>query len=240
MKLRCPYPRCTQTVSVADRTCPACGNSLALQPILRLYAGNLRNIVVGIKCPDCGSTAQLPDRVCPNLASHSSLTLASVANALMKAPREHWHRFLDNANETTAWRIQWVYLLASAALLWLALSCAEKQWSEHWFLYGVLAAFYFLAFGLLAPLVAPAVDYRRVWDCAASRVKLGLICNWLSLLLAMQLLIGVWCARAVMLASLIVMGALAIRLLSRRRSTNQSEEVDFDPSESQGRRATFG
>jgi hypothetical protein len=239
MKLRCPYPQCTETVHMCDRTCPSCGNSLALQPVLRLYAGNLWSTVSGIKCPDCGSAARLTSQVCPNPACHAPLTVDSIANAALKAPRDCWQRFLANATETTAMRTQRFYFLASATLLWCLLSWAENQWTGHWFLYAVLAVAYFFLLGILAPLIAPNVDFQRVWNCAASRVKLGLICNWLSLLLLMQLLIGVWYARAVMLASLVVMGGLAIFVLSGGLSSDQNQEVVFDPSEPQGRRARF-
>lgn len=239
MTLRCPHPQCNQPVKVGDRLCPSCGNSLALQAVLGLYAGELWSVVASIRCPDCGCAAQWTAEVCPNPACRASLTMGSVASAALRSPQQSWQRFLDNANETTARRVQWGYLLASAALLWMALSRAEEQWTDHWFLYAVLAAFYFLVLGQLAPLIMPRLVFQRVWDCAASRVKLGLICNWLSLLLLMQILIGGWYARAVMLASLIVLGGLAICILSGRRSSNQDEEVAFDPSEAQGRRARF-
>lgn len=239
MKLLCPNPQCAHTVSLRDRACPNCGISLALKPVLNSYGRNLKISVSTIQCPDCGQAATWTARACPNPSCRAPLTVDSVANAAMKAPRDRWQRFLDNATATTAIRIQRAYLLASAALLWGLLSLAENQWTDHWLLYAVLAVSYFLMLGFLAPLIAPNVDFQTVWNCATNRVKLGIICNWLSLLLLMQLLVGVWCARAVMLASLIVMGCLAIWILCGGFSSAQNQETEFDPSEPQGRRARF-
>lgn len=192
------------------------------------------------QCPRCGEAVPVNAKVCPNPGCGQPITL----DAAMAAPRQRWQRFLANADTETMRRVQWGYLILSAAVLWSLLAFVEQRYSEHWIRHALLSVVYLAVFGFLAPLIVPRHVFRVIATRTGWRVRLGLVLNYLALLLLLQILIGTWWARALMLAGFFGVTCVAVWvlravLLPTFMNQSQPQDTRFDPTAPQGRRGRF-
>jgi hypothetical protein len=132
------------------------------------------------------------------------MTVAAAVELTLTPLRRRWRRSVKRADYKTTRRIQWGYLLLSLTLLWWMLGYTETHHAKDWVGQATLSILYFAAFALLAALLVP----RNVWTSFACHtsglVKLGVVVNYLTLLLLLQNFIGAWWTRTSILAGLFV------------------------------------
>lgn len=242
MEFACPYSGCGKPVSLRDVTCPHCHQSLSFGAILqyslsRLVGGARRQARVG--CPDCGEAVPLSAKECPKCGK--AMTVGEVVDDTLKPVRKRWEDFKKDAAEDPGRqrRIQWTYFCLSALILWMLVGYVANHRTEDWLWQLGLCTIYLGVIAFLTAVIAPARVFRMMarWGW---RVKMGLVCNYFSLLLVLQLFIGVFWVRAVTLATLFAVtyfGFLILVHLVSGVSQAFSSSTPHDPTAPQGRRA---
>lgn len=239
MKFSCP--NCSEEISLSDTQC-ACGFSLTLGSLVKFYFKRLGEGVrqrAFFQCPTCRKPALLTATTCPHC--HSPITVKGAVDVVAAPVRRRWYSFLSNATPATAQCIQWGYLLASGACLWWLLSYSEAHAPEHWFGQVVLSVVYLAVISLLVRMITPRPMVHAISQRASWRTKLALVSNYLTLLLLLQILIGVWWGRALTVVGLFAVTCLGLwlfRLLSAMLNGDEGRRV-FDPSEPQGRSGRY-
>lgn len=171
------------------------------------------------------------------------MTLAVAAEVALTPLRARYQRAVDEMGPRGMRRLQWTYLLLSLATLWWLLGYTERHHANDWVGNAMLSVLYLAVFGLLAALLVPRYTWASFIWRTSRLTKLGVIVNYLTLLLLVQDLIGVWKQRAIMLASLFVATHVAAWLLCRffwpqfLRAAHVfvGGSVPFDPGAPQGR-----
>jgi hypothetical protein len=131
-------------------------------------------------------------------------------------------------------------LFLSVVLFWGLLAYVEKTLTEGWFSHAVLAIAYLAGLILVADLLLPRFWFQTLNRRVGRVVKLGLLCNYLTLPLVLHVLVGAWWQRAVSLAAVIGGSLLAVfvaRLILP--STPPEQDATFDPSVYQGRHGRY-
>lgn len=243
MKFACP--RCPDEIDLRVGACPSCGFSLTVGEVLLHYWGCLRGRVqreAVIQCPTCGEPIPLTANACPNPKCGTPLTVGSTVDAVLEPPRRQWRGFLANATPATARRVQWIYLVLSAAILSCLLAYVVDRNSEGWGGHVMLSILYLGVFSILVLVLVPRQFLHTLATRASWQVKLALACNSLTFLLLCQIIIGGWWARVLTLAGLFAATYLAIWVLPAVFFSAKSEDQKnrwFDPSAPQGRRGRF-
>jgi len=239
MKFRCPS--CDRPVSLFSGACANCGFSLTLGSVLGHYRTRLRERIA-FQCPTCQRPVPVTAKACGNCGA--LITWNAAVEATVAPPRERLHRFIAQANPTTKRRIQWCYLLFSIALLWWLLAYVDAKGGKEWVQHAALSVVYLAVFALLALWLVPRPVFRALYWQASRLTRLSLVCNFLSAMIVLQLVIGVWWGRAGVLALLFgVVWAAAFLfhrlLLPMAVQTEQvfvgSEDANFDSQGPQGR-----
>ena len=240
MKIACP--KCSES-DIRNGECPKCHFTLTIADILRLYRDNVVGFVrrkAVISCPHCGNIVKITASLCPSCKN--MVTATAVKDTVTAPTRKWWNDFLNRATPTTMRSVQWVYLLASGVVLWCLLAYTEEHNQEHWVRNTALSVLYLTVMGFIAVLIIPPSVRLAITKRAAWRVKLAMIANYLTLMLILQMSIGAWWARALMMAGLFVATFLAIILFNAFFSPmlpGKNQPNTFDPSQPQGRRGRF-
>ena len=100
-----------------------------------------------------------------------------------------------------------LYVIASAILFWLVLSYSEKK-GAVWYLYAALSIVYVAFFTFFLLWVVPPEHLSRFVRQRKGVVRIGLICNFFTAVLLLQVLMATWPARAVMLGVLFIVSWL--------------------------------
>lgn len=175
----------------------------------------------------------------------ANFSVASAIAPILKRPREKWDFLITNASRTTRLVVQLSYVGMSAVVFWLLMAYNQDRFGNEWYMHAALSivilAFFTLFFFWLVPRTSLALLARRTTRLS----KLGLLINYFSLLLVLQILIGIWKDRAFMLATLFVVSWIAFYLFlsflypvwCAMGETAIKEDKGFDPTANQGRRA---
>ena len=142
-----------------------------------------------------------------------------------------------------------MYFLVSVGLLWWLLASFPNQSIHDWFVRASLTAFYLAVLGLLAVLLIPHEAFARFRQETSQLVKLGVLLNYLTLLLLLQLSVQTWWRRALTLAGLFLVSYGGAWLLSHllwpvvaklREVSSEAQGTHVNPSASQGRKGEMG
>ena len=246
MKFACP--QCAHSCGLFKGVCPNCGFSLSLGSVVKFYGRRLREFLThatALRCPQCGFANPVKARRCQQC--QSDLTVRLAVNAVVDPPRRRWHNFLRAVDPQTKRRIRWVHFIFSAVLLWWLLGYAESR-GDALYMSIALSVIYVAVLAFFALWLIPRQIFRNVFGRATPLVKLSLALNALALMLALQLLIQVWWARALILAALFVVAWFGAFFLHRfiLPMTNETAAVflgedapEYDPKSPQGRHARF-
>jgi hypothetical protein len=246
MKFACP--RCSAACGLFKGACPNCGLSLTLGSLLKFYFHRTREVLSqasALSCPACGFPNPLQARECANC--HSDLSVRVAMDSVVEPRRRRWHRFLRGIAPENKRRIQWVYLIFSAALLWWLLAYVEHHGGDSWVSCMLLSVVYVAVLAFCALWLIPRKIFRTVFHRATARTKLSLALNALSLMIVLQLCIREWWARAATLAGMFAVAWFAGWLLYRfilpmaqiTENVFLGPDREFDPAAPQGRSARF-
>ncbi|MCX6917624.1 MAG: zinc ribbon domain-containing protein [Verrucomicrobia bacterium] len=243
-------PKCAQAVRLSQAACPACGFSLTLGAVVAHYWSRLTHRVreqSAIRCPQCGQASPLASETCPHC--HFEITVDSTVNAVLEPPRRRWRLFVGNASPATRRRIQWAYLLSSGLFIWWLLAYIEEHHPDHWVRHAMLSAVYCAVLAFIVLLLTPRKLLAAISQRTTALVKLALLLNYLSFVLLLQMWIGTWWVRAIILAGVFGVTWLAAWLLTSviLPMTNQVRGIyeppnansPFDPAAPQGRRGRY-
>ena len=246
MKFACP--QCSSSCGLFKGVCPNCGFSLSLGSVVKFYGRRLREFLTNataLRCPQCSFANPVKARRCEHC--QSDLTVRLAVHAVVDPPRRRWHNFLRAIDPQTKRRLRWAYFVFSAALLWWLLAYAETKGSTL-FMGMALSVIYVAVLAFFALWLIPRQIFRNVFRRATPLVKLSLALNALALMLALQLLIQVWWARALILAALFVVAWVGAWVLHRLILTMANETAavflgddapEYDSRSPQGRHARF-
>jgi hypothetical protein len=246
MKWACP--KCSRACGIFQGKCPGCGLPLHLWSVLKFYWRRISeklSMATSLRCPKCGFANPIKTSFCGQCKSHLSVGLAT--EQVVQRPRNRWHQFLREVTPQTRRRIQWTYLIFSAASLWWLLAYVENNGGTTWPLYMALSIIYVAVLAFFGLWLIPRLVFINVSRRSPPLVKLALALNGLSLMLLVQLFIKEWWVRALTLAGLFVVAWLGSWVLQRiiltRLAETEAMFLDtprsdgFDPSDPQGRTA---
>jgi hypothetical protein len=197
MKFRCP--ECNRPVSLFSSSCCGCGFALTVGSVLRHYRGRVRERV-NFRCPKCQGPVPLTAKACGHCGA--LITWSAAVEATVAPPRERLHRFMARADSKTKWRLRLCYLLFSVALLCWLLTYVHAQGGEKWVQHAALSAVFLAVFALLVHWAMPRHILQSLYWRAYPLTRLALVCNFLSAMMVLQLVIGVWWGQAAVLAVL--------------------------------------
>jgi hypothetical protein len=259
VKFACP--QCSQEIDLRRGVCPGCHLPLTLGAVVKFYWSfwytRCRQTAV-VPCTECGGGVPITAKACP--ACKTPLTVNSAVEKTLAPARQRAGQLVAGGRETlarartsmkkatpeTKRRIQWVYLLFSVALLWWLLVCAEQNEVGTWLRRALLSVVFLAASGMLVIVVVPRHMLQTVSRRASILSKLAMVANYLTLLLLLQMMIGVWWQRALILAGLVGVTCLGAWLLTvfwnateKARNFIGQDNQTFDPSAPQGRQGRF-
>jgi hypothetical protein len=243
MKLACP--KCEEPCGLFQNACPRCGFALTLGSVLAHYRDQFK-ARAAFQCPQCREPVPVTARTCAKCGA--PITVRAAIDTTLAPPKRRWREFRRQAGPGTKRSIQWGYLLFSFLLLGGLLTYIAGQPGAVWLPTAALSVVYLAVFGLLALLLVPRRVFRAVYWGASAVMKLSLVCNFLSVMILLQFLIGAWWGQAVVLAILFGVVWLAayifhIYVLPMAAATEQvfirPGERDFDSKGPQGRDARW-
>lgn len=213
MKFRCPKPKCHGLFGLFDRACPDCGFALNVGSVLGFYVTRVRQ-ATAVECARCGKGAlPIGTKVCPVCGQIP--TFQDAMHATVDPPRRRVNNYFRTASPGTKRFAQWMYLLASSALLWWLLDLVQRLAGARWFATAALSVLYLSAFGLFAAWWMPRRVLFAISLRASGMIKFSLALNFFAGMIVLQILISAWWARAGTLATLFLVLWAAARLMNR-------------------------
>lgn len=192
-------PKCERPTGLMRSACRNCGFSLTIGSVLGHYWDRLKSLAA-LRCPQCQNAVPVGQPACGTCGK--AMTLGAAVQYATDPPKKWWHRFLRGATRGQKRLVQWIYLLLSGLLLLGTVAHIEKNVGGEWYGYAALSAVYLAVFGLLLLVLVPRRVFWTVYFHSSALTKLSLLCNAVVATFALQLFIGAWWARAVILASL--------------------------------------
>jgi hypothetical protein len=201
---------------------------LSFWSVLKLYWHRLWEWffkAASLRCPRCQFANPLNATTCGKCQAQLTVELAT--EQVLHPPRQRWLKFKREATPGTKRRIQWAYLVSSAALLWWLLAYVEDHGGHLWPLYMALSVVYVAVILFLMFWLVPRQVFLSVSRRATRLVKLALALNGFALMILMQLFIKEWWVRTLTLAGLFVVLWLGFRNFTssscgRRRRRSRS------------------
>ena len=243
-------PSCSNpAVRLRDRACARCGTPTTLNALLRQAGVQVRRRarqLTAVRCPACGQTVSLRVTRCP-FCSHS-LTVGTALHEVLQPAGQRGKHLLHHPPPLAKHAVQWLYLLGSAKLVSVLLLGLAGV--HHWYLVGAAAlSIPYLAVGLVMLVwIGPRPWQRRLAQQSSALVKIALLFNFFSLLLAGQhLLLNHWECSLILGGVIGVIGLgfhLAGKILWPVLTAlgdifRQAGSGAFDPSQPQGRKGRF-
>ncbi|MHB1309375.1 MAG: hypothetical protein ACYDC1_19880 [Limisphaerales bacterium] len=196
-----------------------------------------------VQCPACREPVPLSAPACARCGA--SMTVHAAIHATVDPPRQRWRRFLGSATPETKRLIQRIYFVLSAAVLWFLLAYVEEHQEGTWARHAALSTVYLAGLMLLAVWLVPRPLFLAIAWRTSRWIKLSLVLNYLSALTLLQLFIGEWWQRALILAGLLGVTWVAAFLFHRFvvpmvAATTETfmggEAASFNSSTQQGRK----
>lgn len=243
MEFTCPYRGCGKPVTLSQVVCPHCQNPLTFWAILGYYRKRAMQSLrkkTKVRCPQCGKALPLSATTCPKC--DTSMAFEDALERVLAPARAWWAQFRTKADKDPVRmrRIQWCHLFLSALLLWVMVSYVTEHRAQDWLWHVGLSAVYLAVIAFLTSLIAPR-DFFAIIAWCGWRVKIGLVFNYFTLLLLLEITIGTFWKRAVTLGTLFAVTYAAFLILTvmlrPMASSFPRPSRQFDPTAPQGRRA---
>lgn len=245
VRFTCYKRGCTGVWGLRDSRCPVCGTPLHPLAWIKYYLGSFRQAVrrrTAIQCPACRHPVELSTPVCPQC---NQVITPGATFELSVSPRiEALRAWVAGWGQRQIFLFQLGYLFGSCVLLWIALSFTERQAPDLWLRNAGLAVVFLSLF-----IVGLGLFVRRdFWVALKQRtsacVRFSLAANFLTALVVMHHLIGVYWGRSLRFAGTVGIMLVASWLVTRFLWSIAKDLIGvFDPpktfhhSDRQGRSA---
>ena len=163
-----------------------------------------------VTCPKCGRSVPATSVECPRC--HANLSVEAAFDETVAPARRRWQRFAKSLSPQTKQRIRWAYCLISVFLLCEVLGYAETYHAKAWPLHAALCVVYLAVILFLFVWLAPREELKKFAQDVPRVSKLALFFNYLTLLMLLEIAVGTWWTRALMLAALFVVTWAGARL----------------------------
>jgi len=253
MRFSCPNPNCNGRVKLTQAKCPKCGFDLTLRPLIgfylkRLWAGTLRGVAT--HCPSCRQWVRLSAKTCPHCGESLSPKAAVQAHLPpLRRPQVNWRKITPPYRQA----IQWLYVLLSMILVGRQVSNVDISKLDFpalasLGLRGALCVVYLVVLIVISMWVVPRQVVHGVAHRTVPLVRFGLVCNLVSAIFLLKVLITHWPVQSVVLAGVFGIVWLAVVLIWRMvlpparevgKAFNAGGAGSFDASEPQGRKADY-
>ena len=235
--------------SLTSTTCAQCGMPLTLGTVGRHYGQRFirwwqQNAVIA--CPWCRGAAPLYARSCPHC--RQTITVQACLGTSLRPLHRRWQRRRPLPTRLTRALAQSAYLLGTLALLAWQFAAVTLNNPVLMGLRLALSAVILAVAALVSLWVLP----RHLFAALSARLspvhKVGLLANYLSVLLLLQAGIGGWLERSLLFVALLVCTWVAGRVLHRllwpvtvgvRQIFREQDGGWFDPSQPQGRQGGY-
>src|ERR1035441_1787850 len=200
MAFHCPV--CDHDVKAGDTVCPTCKEPLhAASFVGRLWRSLCAAFsrATSFESPACHKLVAAKSRDC--IKCGCNFTIAAALVPILRPLRNKWDAVFKDVSPASKRFARILYVIASAILFWLVLSYSEKK-GAVWYLYAALSIVYVAFFTFFLLWVVPREHLSRFVRQRKGVVRIGLICNFFTAVLLLQVLMATWPARAVMLGVL--------------------------------------
>lgn len=184
--------------------CGKCGLKLTVGGLWGYFTATVRRYLaerLGVFCPHCRTLIPAFQSTCPGCGQ--TLTVDGAFKVTLGPHRRRFHEMVA-PTRTNKRLFQWAYLLFSALVFWMVLGLLEKHYAESWALHALLSVVYLAVLLLVSLWVVPQKAFRAIARTASKPIKLALVFNYLTGLLALQMYLTAWWSRSLMLAGLFV------------------------------------
>ena len=207
MKFVCRERDCPG-VGLRDTGCPKCQFSVTPQGVVgfawrSLVAGLGERF--GVRCPVCREVIPAFQSVCPGCKT--TLTVGRVVDETLGPSRERAKQLIA----PTPFKVtvfQWAYLSISAVVFWFLFGALQNKAGVDAILPALLSVFYLVLFLCLFAWMVPRPTIVALSRRAPKRIKLGLLLNFLTCGILLEMAVKEWWARATLLAALF--GAIGV------------------------------
>jgi hypothetical protein len=191
----------------------------------------------GVRCPVCRDVIPAFQSVCPGCKT--TLTVGRVVYETLGPSRERAKQLIA----PTPFKVtvfQWAYLLISAVVFWFLFVALQNKAGVDAILPALLSVFYLVLFLSLFAWMVPRPTIVALSRRAPKRIKLGLLLNFLTCGILLEMAVKEWWARATLLAALF--GAIGVGfwlfwkfLWPMLGASAPSGPKPFNPQDPQGR-----
>lgn len=249
MTFKCPKCR-KHSIQIGDSACPGCGLSLSLGALTCYYLrrGGKRLVkwlreATAIRCPTCQTANPVYAKTCGNCGT--AITVKAATQVTLAPPRRRLKRMARAVPARfTRSVVQMVYLFLSAWLCYYYVMRATIGAMNQLYITVSVSIFLVMVLLLLVAWLLPrtvlSVFHRR----ATWMVKLGVLCNALTLIALLVLNSANWWVPSAVFAGLLAIVYIAARIITRviwpvatglGQVYQQAQGGTIDPSKPQGR-----
>ena len=235
--------------SLTATTCSQCGMPLTLGTVGSHYGHRLvhwwrQNAVIA--CPWCRGAAPLYARSCPHC--RQTITVQACVATSLRPLHRRWQRRRPIPARVSRALAQSAYLLGSLALLAWQLAAATLDEPVLIVLRLALCAVILAVAALVSLWILPRQLFAALSARLSPVLKVGVLANYLSLLLLLQACIGGWLERSLLFVALLICTWVAGWVLHRllwpvtvgvRQIFREQDGSWFDPSQPQGRQGGY-
>jgi hypothetical protein len=242
--------QCGKPVGRGDRVCPN-PNCREPQDVRSVFKRWLEGMGIGVRratavrCPACNAVGSLEIGYC--MKCGCNFTVAAAIAPLLRGPRRLWDRWKNKFDSMSKQRFQRYFFWLSVFLFLAVLSIHEHFQPNKWGATALVAIIFLPLLLLLVLWLKPKRDPRAPRPPPLGRiVKLALVFNYFSVLLLIELLVGVWLEKAVIIAVQCVVTLVAFYCFATffwpvwvalGEFFREQARAQFDPTSYQGRRA---
>ena len=242
---------CRRPIGLRDRACRTCGKEYTVQAF---FSSLFRRATKGIPqsilvvCPKCRHRVPPTLVQCPDCGA--DLTVEAAMDEALEPLKDKWEAFGKSLGPRMRRRIRVAYFLISAFVFWETLGYVEKHHAEGWILHAALSVLYLAVLLLLIMWLAPREKVKSWIIKPYASVGLGMVANYFTLMLLLQVFISAWWTRATILAGLFVVSWAGIKVFAGfllpgigqlfETVFTRPPENKVDPTKPQGRTGRAG
>jgi hypothetical protein len=242
--------QCGKPLKPGEQLCPN-PNCREPQDVRSVFKRLLEKIGIGfnrataVRCPVCDAVGSLKIGYC--MRCGCGFTVGAAFAPLLRGPRKLWDKLKNKPDTVTKRRFQQFYFLLSVFLFLAVLSIYEHFQPHKWLAAGLFAVIFLPLLLVLILWLKPKRNPRAAPRPPTARIiKLSLVFNYFTTLLLLELVVGVWLEKAMIIAVQCVVTLVAFYCfvnffwpvwIALGEAFRQQAQPDFDPTSYQGRRA---
>ena len=225
-------PNCSRVCRLNDQTCSRCSLPLNFGSVIRFYWNRLwrtAKAAAVVRCGHCSAAVPMQSAWCP--ACHGQVNVRSAIDAVVEPPKRKWRQLFASMAplERLRWesRTQWMYMLFSLSLLWWVLAIVDERFPGDWIGQAAMACVLLTGLGFAFLVAVPRRIVQAMIQRSSGRMKLALMANYLTAILALRIFTTTWNERALILIGMFISTWIAAWLLSRLVWPMKEEFTEF-------------